>query len=256
MDRRHCILKSLENSILSGILLGLEMEEGKLIPNGGHFPCCSGLGQREDAKQNLMLTCQMPKRLQQTQLILNKLYERWGYGASQSLLRDLAKKTGLLRHVSDTIKGYRPQGSVISGRLGKPSDFWPMALACTWRFGIRSHIITLSRVKIEELYPKQTSEPVAIFVEQVDKLWEPRHAELLEAIVSYGYSTNSFLWIEFCQQDKLPAPAASSNVNEKIKHRISHLKSKSPYGFLDKDCISRLKSLCVSPRMTLEGFNE
>ncbi len=256
IGRRQCILKSLENSILNGILFGLEWHDGKVVPQPHLFPCCGGLGNRQDPKQNMVIGCGLRKRLRRTQGIIDQLQKSWGPQASQCVLTSGTKNAGILRHVSDTIKGYRPQGSVISGKLAQPSHLWSMAMACTWRFGIYSHIITLGRAKAGDLFPKQTKEPVAIFVEQVDKLWDPRYAEILEAIVTYSYHSNSFLWVEFCSHEKLPLSAANPSVKEKLTHRVSHLKSKSPYEFLDRDCISRLKSLCLSPRITSEGMNE
>ncbi|SMF40858.1 hypothetical protein [Pseudobacteriovorax antillogorgiicola] len=258
ISQRGCILKSLANPMLNGILLGLEWRDYELLANDKLLPCCEGRGFTEDPQHATQIRCSLVKRVRATEAILYQYMKTWSH------CRDLAPHSihashsaRLLRQVAESLKGYRPQGSVVNGRQGKPSDFWAMALASTWRFGIHSHVVTLSKATPKTLLPSPDKEndTLAIFVEQVDKLWDDKQAAALEAIVNYAYNSNALLWIEFCKEQSHKVEADSFSLEANFKRRISNVKSRSPYEFLDQDCVSRLKSLCSFPKsFAEEGF--
>ena len=254
-----CILKTLANPMLNGVLLGLEWQDFELLPQESLLPCCDGRGFTEDPTRTAQIRCRLKQRMKATQEIMIQYMRTWSH------LRDSpphklhsSHSARILRQVSDTLKGYRAQGTVCNGKSGVPSDFWAMALACTWRFGIHSHVVTLNKATPKTLMPTPEKEDgtLAIFVEGADKLWDDKYAEALEAVVNYAYNSNAFLWIEFCKQEKKEVLEDDLTLKANFARRISKLKGRSPYDYLDQDCVSRLKSLCSFPKsFAQEGFD-
>ena len=72
-----------------------------------------------------------------------------------------------------------------------------MALAATWRFGIHSHVVTLSKVTAKGLLPSTEKEDtLAIFIEQAGDFgmrnkparWKPSLTMHTTAMLFYGLS--------------------------------------------------------------------
>ena len=140
--------------MLNGILLGLEWQEFQLKPQANLLPCCDGRGYTEDPKKTTQIRCQLHKRIRATEKILAQYIRTWSHCQDQSPQNlHPSRSAKILRQTSDALKGYRPQGVVINGKQGQPSEFWAMALACTWRFGIDSHVVTLNKVGAKNLLP-------------------------------------------------------------------------------------------------------
>lgn len=258
MERHNCVVKALENPHLNGILLGLEITDHCLSLRQEMFPCCSGRGFFESA-YNKELTgscfrCTLRHRRQMTEVVLRQYYRYWGtqFPAPHQLSANHSAK--ILRHVSETIKGYRPQGTILQGRKGQPSEIWPMALACTWRFGIPVHIVRPQKAGADILPPaSKTTDTFAIFIEHADKLWEEQNAEVIRSLVSFAYNSNALFWLEVCPE-QLPKDLdpKDRSVSARLQHRLYQAKSKSPLEQLGSKCAARLQSLCTLPRSSFD----
>ena len=264
--RQNCVLRSLENPVLNGFLLGLQAERDYLVVDPEFYPCCSADGSIFHEKTNMVQKCSLKLRLERSNTVILEFYKRHQQGDWNKLLFSANKTSRILRHVSDTLKGYGPQAKVIE-TSGEPSfELWHMALLCTWRFGIQAHVVTISEKNSSVRLPDAaaTTGPLALFVEKLDKPWDPRQIEQLQACVAAAYNHNAFLWIEAfnCTMHQTAKPTASgpARVEEafiKMNRIISKERSKSIIDYLDEDCISRLDSMQTSPLNTQQGqFND
>jgi hypothetical protein len=251
---KRCVLEMLENPTLNEILLGLEVIDGDFQYRKDIFPCCEGEGRWYDEEQNTIHHCDLPKRFKRTKNLMIQYYRTWGSKYPQlPHVVSSRNSSAILNSLGNTLKGAAPQGTVVDGFLNQPSLFWPMALACTWRFGLDVHIVNMSNMKQQDLLPNieklQKDKPVAIFIEQVSKLWNSGVANNFETLVGFAYKTNSYLWVEFAQGRKDKSLADSVTVKKAFFRRIQNIKEKSPYELLDESCISKLKSMCSLPRV-------
>ena len=238
--------------MLNGVLMGLDWEDFELKVEKTLLPCCEGRGYTEDPSRNSQVRCNLQSRLKSTEALMIQFMRTWTH-CWEKPPQNIHASHGsrVIRQVADTLKGHRAQGTVTNGKSGTPSDFWAMALTASWRFGINSHVVTLNKVTPKLLLPTKEKEndTLAIFVEQVDKLWDDKQAQALEAIVNYAYRCNAFLWIEFCKEgNNQKVQADDLTLKANFSRRISQLKNRSPYEYLDADCVSRLKSLCSFPK--------
>lgn len=251
IDRQGCVIKTLENPHLNGILLGLDITDACLKLREEIFPCCAGQGYLE-TDHNSRYRCSLRHRLRMIEDVLRQYYRSWGkdFPAPHQLGSNHAAR--ILRHVSDTIKGNRPQGTILTGKRGQPSEIWPMALALTWRFGIPVHIVRPDRSMQNVLPdPDKIQGSFAIFIEQADKLWEEQRAEIVRYLVSFAYNSNALFWIEFCPET-LPGASHDQSVKTQLRQLVHKAKSKSPMELLGVKCAARLESLCSSPRVSLD----
>jgi len=258
IERQGCVVKALENPHLNGILLGLEIAEHCLTLRKEMFPCCVGRGFYESTstaiKAQSCFRCTLQQRIKMTEDILRQFYKSWGtqFHAPHQLSANHSAK--LLRHVSDTLKGLRPQGTILQGRKGQPSEIWPMALACSWRFGIPVHIVRPQKSMQDLLPPVHKTHGIfAIFIEQADKLWEEQNAEIVRYLVSFAYNSNALFWLEVCpDQAPIITDPQDRTVAAKLQQRLHQAKSKSPMDLLGAKCAARLQSLCSLPRTSFD----
>jgi hypothetical protein len=257
------VLKSLENPNLNGILLGLNVSDFQLTLRHDLFPCCTGEGLFESGAAGRTPPaavighthrCALRRRFRNTEAVYRQYYQLWGLKAQPPHLLRGDHSAKILRHVADTLKGYRPQAAMLHSKAGQPSDIWPMALACTWRFGIDVHLIRPQKNLAAILPPKsKTDGPLAIFLENVDRLWEPQNAEIVESLVNFAYHANAFLWINTVKPKAVATSGNQRQVSAMIQNRLQKEKNRSPFEFLDPECVSRLESLCALPRTSFDG---
>ena len=253
MTSPSCVLSGLENPDLDGIMLGLRLQDGRIEVDPAMFPCCAGLGRmsRGDGIQ----ICALQARLAATRELVQRYRKVWP-DARQGPWQPAGWKeppAALLRQTGEVLRGLRPAAMIWPGKRQRPGRIWPLALALTWRFGLRVHVVSPGHGG--PLLPpardlRDQTQPLAILLEQVDRLWDNRQAADFEALVSFAYGTVSFFWCEFlvsgqagvsAGEDMTPAMAA-------IQRRISGLRQASPLTFLAPDCLSRLDDLCQTPR--------
>lgn len=243
--------------MLNGILIGLEYKDDALVFKKKIFPCCEGEGQYYDQRTEKIYHCNLIKRFRKTEALFHKYESIWPEQFPKGIHLDTDQKSAqILRKVADVLKGNSPQAYLKMGNSREPSYFWSMAMAYTWRFGIDVHFTSMKNgaslilPNIDKIDPKK---PLAIFAEQVDKLWDPGVAANFEGLINFAYKGNAMLWVEFVTGNEQREPSnpddldGSSAIRE-FNKRISRLKSKHPFEFLDANSISRLTSLCTYPR--------
>lgn len=157
------------------------------------------------------------------------------------------ENTKLLSDLSGSLKGYEPQAKISFGKKETPSKIWPLAIACAWRFGIETHMINLD-IKASITLPAQSKmgKMVAIFIENVDRLWEPYRAQAFETIIHFAYNSNSLIWIEFDESEQ-SKQKNKITVGDFLSNRLATLKAKSPLDFIDPDARSRLEVMANTP---------
>ena len=256
-----CTLRSLANPMLKGLLLGLETKDGVLDLNARMFPCCKGVGEHFQVERDAVVRCDLRHRLVQVRDLLIAHEKTWG-GQGHRSPRAVGPETEarLLLEASDTLKGYRSQAHVHHGTLETPSVLWSLALACAWRFGATVVVRTLTRRDGPSFYPERAAltgqAPLVFFIEQVGRLWEPKVANEFEALVSFAYKSNSYLWVEFARESREQGePAASAapggptlSTKSQFSRRIGALKDKRPEEYLEAACRSILDNMSRMPR--------
>lgn len=258
-NKPSCIIKAIENPSLNGILIGLHLSWQKVEVDKGFFPCCSGQGSREltnpataDSHLPLLGHCQLIQRRKRVERLLERYQKIWPQATKLPHNLSQARSAALLRKLSDVIKGYQSQCHISYTSRSEPSLLWSLAFACTWRFGIQSHVINFSQDPVDLIPPADTQQQThALFVEKIDRLWDPRRAEALEALITYAYNANAYIWLELSQ----PAPGTSPRPNVRSYsgaraafETLAQMREKPPLDFLDDDARSKLASLCHSPR--------
>ncbi|NRA66258.1 MAG: hypothetical protein HRU19_17360 [Pseudobacteriovorax sp.] len=234
----------------------MENENGRFHLQENHFPCCGGTGFSSSLANNTVSRCQLKSRLEKTQAVLDQFHRTYGPPEQASIPFHPASSAKILRHVSDTLKGYRPQGKVLKTTLEHKFELWKMALACTWRFGIDVHIVTTNQQSNFVPIPDEDKckGPLAVFIERVDKPWDPRQIETVETLVQFAYNANTYLWVEFVVDQSKPTQG-ELDLKGKINRRIFEAKKKSHAEYLTKDCKSRLETLCYIPITVSKGLD-
>lgn len=259
--KKTCVLKALENPNLNGLALGLEYDNaGFFKPNERFFPCCHGTGNHEltsDADHSPIhniFRCKIKHRINAVNEIAQLYHMAWPK-ANPPHQVSKEDNTKLLSDLSGSLKGYEPQAKISFGKKDMPSKIWPLALACAWRFGIETHIINLD-IKASITLPARSKmhATIAIFIENVDRLWEPYRAQAFETIIQYAYNSNALLWIS-CTQGQQAEKTNKITVGDILSHRIASLKSKSPLDYIDPDAKSRLDVMANTPYTPQENYS-
>jgi hypothetical protein len=249
MTADSCVLKNLGNPLLNGVSLGLvSAEDGQVKLQTDMFPCCSAEGRAWDDLRLGIRSCSLHSRLLRVQRLYGHYKKIWPQAQRSPHQIPAPFSSIILQEVATVLK--RDQaGTQISFTVQKnsPSLAWSKALAALWRFGVEARVLNLSKVDPKELahFTRDHDGPLALFVEQIDKLWDPMHAEALEHLVQRAYNADAFLWLEFMQeQEAEPKNRDDGSVRSEINRRIQRKrKSQHPYELISRDCISRLQSM-------------
>lgn len=250
----RCVLRSLENPTLNGVLLGLEVRDNELHFQPEFFPCCQGAAERFDSRANAVIRCDLKVRFKAARDLLVQYFRIWGGDPSSAPhLITSEQSARIIGLVSDAMKGNRPQGTMVKGKPGKPGDLWSMALAAAWRFGVTVHMANFHKTPRHDLIPRPPLDhkgPLLILVEQITELWKPDEAMHLEALISFAYKTNSLLWLEFTGTIPQPKRAGDQPLKSRdfFQRKVSDLKSKSPLSYLEPASLSELKAMTTLPR--------
>lgn len=255
--KKKCVLTSLANPNLNGLLIGLKWVPGtrQFELDDRYFPCCHAIGTQNveasveiSPRPGLVARCELRKRIEMVNNIVDLFFSYWPKETQLPQQESMSSEARLLANVSDAVKGYQPQASLLSGHHRTASHLWLMALTCAWRFGLSVHIVNARMVSTISLpMNKLAHGRFAIFIEQMDKMWDSVRAQSISSLVHFAYNSNALLWIEVCKQTDKVGAAQQSTVSDFIKGRISQLKAKSPLEFLDADCQSRIKSMRHHP---------
>lgn len=251
----------LANPMLDGVIFGLEWEDHKLTPSAKLLPCCAGRGFQVDKSGANQSRCSLKRRLVAIEKLQKQFQMTWPKTNLQRCIGlPSAQGSRILRQLSETIKGYRPQASELHGTLHKPSELWAMAMAAVWRFDTHAHLVNLNRMRsMSQLLPPPEMETgrLAIFVEQVDNLWNSAQVDALETLISYAYNSNAYLWIEYCHENaetsRRSKPAGSiASVADMVALSVKKARGYNPRDRFSLDCQSRMRSLCSLPKPIIE----
>jgi hypothetical protein len=235
----------LENPMLGGILLGLRYDEDYLAAKDPEFfNCCHGSGTWFDDATQTSVRCELTARMSRISELLSSCETHWG----EEFLRKLfsvptAQSLKILEQVSSVLKGYAPQGSLFQGG-GGDSLFYKMAVAATWRFGVRCQVINFKKRNAKFGALPVSDDCEALFVEQIGGLWDPNVAAALDHLVSIAYHRNLCLWLEFVPGEGLAKSGkADAKAASPFTRKISAIKGKDPLSFLRAETFSRLRDL-------------
>ncbi|MBF0442714.1 MAG: hypothetical protein HQK54_12480 [Oligoflexales bacterium] len=253
---RNCVIESLDNSLIGGILLGLSVENGEISFQREFFPCCQGEGGYFNEKEGHARICPLKGRVKRVREVLKKYYTVWGDRFPESPHYTLPRRSAeIIGNIEKVIRGDAPLACVSAGKKDAPSDLWKFALASIWRFGLDVHMVSFKKYSSKNLLPdiKKLNgvERIAIFAEHVDRLWEPSVVNEFESLLSFAYNSGSFLWVEFITETcgrTDPERKEFESATEELRHRVNVIKQKSPLRFLEPSALSRLKSLCCQTR--------
>jgi hypothetical protein len=247
-----CALASLDNPLLNGLGLGLQgfdTMEVSLQPQ--LFRCCEGRGFAWHSAADAYTHCPLKLRLRRVQELLDLYRRRWPQQTRSFMQVSAPWAASVLQELASTLKHDLPPARVTytQQRQG-PSDLWPRAVALNWRFGIEARVYTLGQLDNASLasFTAESEGPLALLVEQVDRLWDPMYAEALEFIIQRAYNAGAWLWLEVVHQPE-PKPEAQPDhsLRASFSRRIAQLKSQHPLDSLSPDGRSRLISLVGSP---------
>lgn len=244
-----CVLRNLDNPMLNGLTLGLTcQEEGQVSLQLDMFPCCAGEGMAWDDRFEGVRTCSVKARLHRVQKLFYHYHRIWPQAARGPHQIPASFASALLQELGAVLKRDKAQAQVaFTGHKNQPSLLWSKALAMLWRFGVEARVINLMKSDPKEVvaFTKDHDGPLALFVEQIDKLWDPLHAETLEHLVQRCYNADAFLWLEFPQEQAPETENAGDlSLKAEFSRRIARKKkSQHPFEMLSRDCISRLQSM-------------
>ncbi len=245
---KACILRNLDNPMLSGLSIGLRFSQNNALElNPAMFPCCAAQGAAWDQKLNALHSCQLKSRLARLADLMARFRKTYPKAvknptqispeASHNILIELA---GVFKHDK------HPATLSYSNQRFQPSILWSKAFAAVWRYGMDVRIARLKAFDpVQVSYLTAPSDrPYALFIDQVEDLWDPIMAETVEHIVQQAYNAQAFLWIEFFNEDTRTDRSPSvTNLKEAYSKRIKKLKDQHPLDQLSRDCISRLQSM-------------
>jgi hypothetical protein len=250
VPRRHsCVLKMLENPMLSGILLGLDWDDTDLVKKDkDFFLCCGGEGRFEPVPGYAQF-CSLNMRLAQTQKLMASAARAWGPTFVKSLFQVPAKTSlRILDKVSGMIKGYMPQCSLLQGKSPSEPLLYMFAAACLWRLGMKVQVVSFHKAAGDI---SKSIDPGAqvIFVEKVSGLWDPAKAAALDFFIAAAYHKNLYLWVELVSQPEDLRAGATVAAGSALGYsrKISELKSRSLVDFLSKETYSRLLDITATP---------
>jgi hypothetical protein len=245
-----CVLSNLDNPLLNGLALGLSCtEDGQVGLQVDMFPCCSALGMAWDDDQGGVRSCTLQARLKRVQKLYYHYRQAWPQAIRHPHQLPTPFTSLILQEVASVLKRDKPQAQInFISQKNQPSLVWSKALATLWRFGVEARVLNLMKSDPRELvaFTSDHHGPIALFVEQIDKLWDPLHAETLEHLVQRAYNADAFLWLEFVgEQQSEPDDNGDLSVKAEFSRRIARKrKSQHPLDNLSRDCMSRLQSMC------------
>jgi hypothetical protein len=249
MSAHSCVLSNLGNPLLNGLGLGLAAaEDGQLRLQTDMFPCCSGAGRAWDGQRSGIRTCTLQARLLRVQKLYAHYKKLWPQATRQPHQVPTPFSSLILQEVAAVLKRDKAGTQIaFTGQKNMPSLAWSKAVAALWRFGVEARVLNLTRSDNKDLahFTRDHEGPLALFVEQIDKLWDPMHAEALEHLVQRAYNADAFLWLEFMQEQQAePESHDDGSVRAEISRRINRKRrTQHPFELISRDCISRLQSM-------------
>lgn len=243
-----CILRSLDNPLLSGLSLGLSAtKEGQVSINPQFFPCCGGEAQAFDVRKNGFQMCALKGRLSRLHELMAFYTKCFPDTARMPFQATPAWTNQILQELAGTFKrDLMPAAISYTAQKTQPSLLWSKAFAAIWRFGMDVRFCRITDFDALELSraTKASDKPSAIFLDQIDKLWDPQIVEAVEYVIQQAYNAHSFIWLEFVHEPAITTGAHETlDVRQTLTRRLSKLKDKHPLDHLSRDALSRLESM-------------
>lgn len=251
-----CILRNLDNPLLNGIALGLELgKDQALTASRDMFPCCKGESYAWHPESRAVERCALHARIAKLQTLLNDFRAAWPQAPRLPQQIPPAFGHQILEELAGVFRHDRPQATIaFSSQKQQPSLLWSKAFAAVWRYGkdVRIRRWEAFDASVVTALSAGGQRPAAIFLEQVDKLWDPQNVENFEFIVQQTYNSGYPIWIEFVQEDGTSA-AADNTLRSQLARKIQKLKNRNPLELLSQDCLSRLRSMSGLRLQTNDG---
>jgi hypothetical protein len=245
---QKCAIRYLENPRLSGVLIGVDLTGEIARLNPSDFSCCSGTGLNLQADGSVY-RCDLIKRLQAVQGILATFELVWGRPLVASL-QTLQLTSEHTQWLADFAAGRVQKGRCLqaSRDRSQPGVLWAIALAGAWRFGLRTHVVTMGSTRPGGYFPKEPAcddqRKLIYLIERVDKLWTPERAFDFETLVGWCDRAETPLWLEVLVEEKKVVRAGAETARAgQYSRKIADLKNKPALSWLQRDCASRLSAV-------------
>lgn len=277
-QRSACLVRQLAEPRLHGLAPGLCEKDGLFEIDRAVWGCCLGSGFREVLPEktgapSTMVRCDLASRLRLAQGIHSQ-YRSLFPETPLSLTVGAKTLAPYLERLSLIVKGASHRGvcqislpaSPIAPQVGSGSaptiSLWQVALTAAWRFGLKCHVVDLSKTESDRLLPPSTKEaPQLIFIDRVDRLWDPAVAERFELVVQYAYNALAPLFISVLPLANAPhstspfgKASGSSSVKGAFSARISKAKANLALSALSPDCQPKLRSTTSGVDIWLTGY--
>ena len=263
------LLASLAHPRLGGSIPGLALVDGRLEPRGAHFPCCAGRGLRFSPDGNTTYSCKLGERLRETRRLAQLLASLSGAELGACLPQEVRPSAGLSQALevvhliakSSSKRGLgwieAPASAPATGASasGSPSSvypsMWALALAASWRFGLKVHVVHLQGSLAGELIPAADKPaPDLICIGRAGSFWDPHTVEKLETLINYAYSALIPVMIQIVVVGSPPAAKVKpyGKVEAVVAQRLAAARAKSPLAWLPPACLAKL--LAVTSGLT------
>ena len=242
----RCVTDSLSDPHLGGILLGLEIKDGLVIPDEKVFPCCQGAGSYFDPASQSVKTCKIKTRIRRVQELLDQYSLAWHGKKTVSPFKMSSRASlDILVSLEAMINAPNARASMITGEKDKAGSIWAHALALAYRFDLDVKLLHFKRDCSSALWTG--TPPQVVLIEHVDKLWDPDLALEFDGIITYVYEAAVPCIIEFISPGPISTadskPAEQATVKSQFARKIEQLKQRSPMTYVPAASLSKLKEM-------------
>jgi hypothetical protein len=275
--RFNCLVGQLGEPRLHGLVPGLCEKDGLFTIDRAVWVCCEGSGFREvfperQGSPSTMVSCDLAHRLRLAQDIHAQYLKHYSespfrLNVGPKPLAPYLERLCLIAkgatHLGLCIMPPRPSDVASSVKAGaaSPVSLWQVALMAAWRFGLKGHVVDLAKTNANRLLPAAGKEsPKILYIENVDRLWDPVAAERFELVVQYAYNAMIPLFISVNSLSQSPdigasTPRASgpSSLKGAFSVRIARAKSNLAVSALSPDCTPKLRSTTTGIDMWLKS---
>lgn len=257
--KNRCFLNQLVNTQIKGVIPGIELKNGKLCINHNFFKCCQGTSQIFDDKTNTTYICDLNWRFMEVERLF-KLYHLIWRDKFRLIPEELNQdyddqRLKVINNFFVNFNGSQQKAMIFKTNLCmSPSKMWPLALSSVWKHGFKSIFICFGKHKFYEQISVQLQTPsimsqrkVAIFVGNIDKLYDSKLSLELDNIISYAYESNFYLFLEFIDYSKkIQEPKLMPKLSKFFRDKMNILQNKSNLDFMFSSSISKLREICIN----------
>jgi len=253
-----CFFDKIRSPSISSLMDGLRFQNGDLDIVPDSLLCCAGSGLLDVGSRSSgsVKKCDLMHRLANTRKLYQVYYKHWG--KSFPLPPDEVKNKTSDQAILTMLEFFRSRSQaklLMTNKSGAPSEVWPMALMASWHLGYKCHVVRFDMSNISQILPRDefmtesTNEKSIIFVEQIQKLFEPNNAEKLEQLVSYAYNADCLLVLDFIYKAAPKDPLEQTgrprgfSTRGSMRRYAERLRSKHPIEYLRDDCVSRMEMM-------------